>query len=334
MLLASSFLVLNSCSLSCVAPLANAESPEYNLVSEMISEMNETEIYNSINALQGFITREYGTPGNMQSGDYIYNKLSSLPGLEVEYQSEYNNVVATLYGVDNSSTSAYIVGAHYDSISSNPSYAPGATDNGGGVAIVLEFARIMSHYRFNKTLIFAFWNAEEPGLLGSIEYVKYAQANGIDVSLYMNFDSSCYDPDNRMILGVISNQQSNWVANMLTEHNNLYGVNFTLTYNTHMCLTDHESFWEYGYPAISTHSESHGPAHSPQDTVDAVSTAYAKRNGQLGMSVIATLAEVVNNEIPEFTSTSVVVTALFASAMIIVVSARKGRRSDGQIGYL
>ena len=37
--------------------------------------------------------------------------------------------------------------------------------------------------------------------------------------------------------------------------------------------------------------ENHGPAHTPDDTIDKVSTFYAMKNGQLGIAVLAELAE-------------------------------------------
>ena len=281
-----------TCLLNCFAPASSAVLVQDNLVAEMISKMNTTEIYNTVYALQNLTTRIYGYSGNVEAATYLYNRLSNISGLSVEYQSNYNNIVATLPGMDSTSNVNYVVGAHYDSISSNQSYAPGATDDGGGVAIVLEFARIMSQYSFNHTLKFAFWNCEENGELGSTEYVKYAYNNKINVSLYMNFDSSCYDPDNRMVLEIMTNQQSSWVSNMMTEYNTLYGINFALNYNTHNCSSDQSPFWDYGYTAVMTHSESHGPQHTSDDTIDKVSTTYANKNGQLGMSVLAALAEV------------------------------------------
>ncbi len=324
LLLVSSLFVVSSCSLTGFVSSVNAEITEESVIAEMISQMNMTEIYNTVYDLQNFITRRYWTPGNVDAATYIYNRLSSIPGLSVEFQGTYNNIIATLSAVNDTSNVIYIVGAHYDSISSDPNYAPGATDNGVGVAIVFEFARIMSEYSFKHTLKFAFWNDEEDGALGSAEYVKYIASNGIDVPLYMNFDPGCYDPDDRMVLDIVTNQQSSWVSNMMTECNTLYNINFILTYNIYTFVSDHTSFWDYGYTAVTTHSESHGPAHTPQDTVDEVSTVYAQKNGKLGMSLIATLAEVIQNEVPEFTSASALLsTALVASATVILVSAQK-----------
>ena len=278
--------------LICFAPTDQAELVQDNLVATMISKMNTIEIYNTVYTLQNFKTRAYGYSGNVEAASYLYNRLSNISGLSVEYQGDYRNIVATLPGVDPTSNATYIVGAHYDSFSSNLSDSPGATDDGGGVAIVLEFARIMSQYSFNRTLKFVFWNCEENGELGSTQYVKYAYNNKINISLYMNFDSSCYDPYNRMTLDIMSNNQSSWVSDMMTEYNTLYGINLTLNYNIHTCSSDHIPFWAYGYTALMTHQEVHGPEHTSDDTIDKVSTSYAEKNGQLGMSVLATLAEV------------------------------------------
>lgn len=266
------------------------------IISEIISKISESEIYNTVYDLQNFGTRVYGYPGNVAAGTYLYNRFSSIPGLNVEYQGgEFRNVIATLPGVDNDSDVIYMVGAHYDSKSSDPNNAPGATDNAGGVGIVLEFARIMSTYRFNHTLVFACWNDEEAGYVGSAHYVEYAHDSSLNIGLYVNFDSACYDPDDRFILDIMYNTKSMWVSDLMTEYNTLYGISFSLTYNVHSCNSDHIPFWQEGYTAVMTHAETHGPAHTPSDTIDKVSTLYAKKNGQLGMSVLASLAEVVDS---------------------------------------
>jgi hypothetical protein len=265
-----------------LCPIDQAELVQNNLVASMISKMNTIEIYNTVYKLQNFKTRAYGYSGNVEAASYLYNRLTNISGLSVEYQSDYRNIVATLPGVDPTSNATYIVGAHYDSFSSNLSDAPGATDDGGGVAIVLEFARIMSQYSFNHTLKFAFWNCEENGELGSTQYVKYAYNNKICVSLYMNFDSSCYDPCNRMTLDIMSNNQSSWVSDMMTEYNTLYGINLTLNYNAHTCSSDHIPFWAHGYTALMTHQEVHGSEHTPDDTIDKVSNCICGEKRSAG----------------------------------------------------
>jgi len=264
-------------------------------IVDIVQRIDENEIYSTVYSLQNFTTRCYGYPGNVEASTYLFNKLSNITGLTVEYQGgEFRNVIATLPGRDLASSVIYMVGAHYDSINDvNRSDAPGATDNGGGVAIVLELARIMSHCISNHTIVFALWNAEESSsdVAGSSVYVENAVASQLNISLYINFDSSCYDPYDRFTLDIMSNNQSQWVSDLMTQCNSLYNIGFNLTHNVHECGSDHKTFWGHGYTAVMTHSETHGPAHSANDTIDKVSTLYAKKNGQLGMSVLAILAE-------------------------------------------
>jgi len=322
--------IIWSCYLISSAPPLQGELVRNNFVAEMISQINKTEIYNTVNALQNLTTRAYGFSGNVEAGTYLYNRLSNITQLSVEIQGNYSNIIATLPGVDITSNATYIVGAHYDSISSDPSYAPGATDDGGGVAIVLELARIMSQYSFNHTLKFAFWNREEDGMLGSVEYVKQAYDNVMNVSLYLNFDSSCYDPNGQMVLDIISNQQSSWVSDIMTECNTLYGINFTLNYNVHADHhSDHDSFWAYGYTAVMTHSESDGPGHTPVDTIDKVSTVYAEKNGQLGMALLAALAEVAPT-INESTSFLILIGLIATTSASVIISRRRGKHATSR----
>src|SRR5207302_2359115 len=48
--------------------------------------------------------------------------------------------------------------------------APGVTDDGSGTAAVMELARVMSKYEFDKSLVFIAFAAEEVGLEGSKAY--------------------------------------------------------------------------------------------------------------------------------------------------------------------
>lgn len=60
------------------------------------------------------------------------------------------------------------LGAHIDSVVGSP----GASDNGSGVSILLEIARIMSQQNYDKEIRFGVWGAEEIGIVGSNYHVK------------------------------------------------------------------------------------------------------------------------------------------------------------------
>jgi Zn-dependent M28 family amino/carboxypeptidase len=80
-----------------------------------------------------------------------------------------------------------VVGGHLDSVPAGP----GINDNGSGVSAILEIAEEISELRMKPTnqLRFAFWGAEEAGLIGSSQYVaQLTEAEREDILLNLNFD--------------------------------------------------------------------------------------------------------------------------------------------------
>jgi hypothetical protein len=94
------------------------------------------------------------------------------------------NCIATLQGTA-SPERFYVVTGHLDSRVTNvldfTSDAPGADDDGSGVAVVLELARLFAGHRFPGTLVFATVAGEEQGLYGSGYMAQQMSAAGADV---------------------------------------------------------------------------------------------------------------------------------------------------------
>ena len=268
-------------------------------IKQLLNGVVEDEIRKTVQALQGFKSRALGQQGNADAGAYLHKRLSDLPNLSVEYQDEkLRNVIGTLKGTDTGSTAVFMVGAHYDSIAKDPLNAPGATDDGAGVGVVLEFARILSRQKLRHTVKFAFWNGEEAGLKGSISYAMQAAKKKEDIRLYVNCDSIGYDPQNRLILDIMFANNASAIKDLMVANNNLYGIGFKLQFNQHNCGADHTPFVRQGYKAIMMHQEDHGHQHTPDDTIDKVSTRYAALVGKLALSVLAAQAEPVREKAP------------------------------------
>ena len=66
--------------------------------------------------------------------------------------------------------------------------APGVTDDGSGTAAVMELARVMSQYQFDKTIVFIAFAAEEIGLSGSQTYAAMAKQTGMQIEAVLNND--------------------------------------------------------------------------------------------------------------------------------------------------
>ncbi len=94
------------------------------------------------------------------------------------------NVIATLQGTA-SPERFYVVTGHLDSrvtdVLNFTSDAPGADDDGSGVAVVLELARLFATHQFPGTLVFATVAGEEQGLYGSTFMAAQMKAAGNDV---------------------------------------------------------------------------------------------------------------------------------------------------------
>jgi Zn-dependent M28 family amino/carboxypeptidase len=93
------------------------------------------------------------------------------------------NVLAEKTGANDDNV--VMAGAHLDSVLAGP----GINDNGSGSAAILEAAEQLAHVDTQNTLRFAWWGAEESGLVGSTNYVSgLSQAEKDRIALYLNFD--------------------------------------------------------------------------------------------------------------------------------------------------
>jgi Zn-dependent M28 family amino/carboxypeptidase len=115
--------------------------------------------------------------------------------------TEYNLIADTPRG---KASRTIVVGAHLDSVAEGP----GINDNGSGSATILEIAEQMAKLdqKPRNRVRFAFWGAEEAGLVGSTAYVQQLVASGeikqveanlnFDMVASPNFVRFVYDGDN------------------------------------------------------------------------------------------------------------------------------------------
>ncbi|MDX3531584.1 M28 family metallopeptidase [Streptomyces sp. ID05-39B] len=134
--------------------------------------------------------RAHGRTGYRASLDYVKAKLDAA-GFTTRIQQFTAsgrvgyNLIADWPGGD--TNQVVMAGSHLDSVSSGA----GINDNGTGSAAVLEAALTVARtgYQPTKHLRFAWWGAEELGLVGSRYYVNsLSSANRARISGYLNFD--------------------------------------------------------------------------------------------------------------------------------------------------
>jgi Zn-dependent M28 family amino/carboxypeptidase len=104
---------------------------------------------------------------------------------EIDLERTTTNIIAD--SPTGSSDQVVVVGAHLDSVSAGP----GINDNGSGSSTILEIAEEMSELgiRNRQQVRFAFWGAEELGLLGSEYYVDQLNEEELQsIWANLNFD--------------------------------------------------------------------------------------------------------------------------------------------------
>ncbi len=113
-------------------------------------------------------------------------------GKRVDVPTLLGNVMATLKGTDPADKRIFVISGHLDSrvtdVMNRTSDAPGANDDGSGVAAVMECARIMSKKSFPATIVFVAVSGEEQGLLGSGYLADKAKKEGWNIEGLLNND--------------------------------------------------------------------------------------------------------------------------------------------------
>ena len=120
----------------------------------------------------------------------VGQQLAATPGLVLRLKTDTFRGNAISYNVlaetrDGNANNVVMVGAHLDAVNAGP----GINDNGSAVGAVLETAIQMARVKPLNKVRFAFWGAEEAGLVGSTYYVDNLAADQLaKVALYLNFD--------------------------------------------------------------------------------------------------------------------------------------------------
>lgn len=113
-------------------------------------------------------------------------------GRRVLQDSKVANVVAQLKGTNPLDKRIIIVSGHLDSrnkdVMDTDNPAPGANDDGSGVALVMELARVMAQKPFSATVLFVAFTGEEQGLKGATYLADKAKSEGWIIEAVLNND--------------------------------------------------------------------------------------------------------------------------------------------------
>ena len=242
-----------------------------------------------------------GTRGDTLASEFIADKLRKLKFKRVvkekknkgfyhnftygkTEQRTTHNIIAVVPGKDKRLKHEYIVvGSHYDHLgmggegsgSRRPDTLgvhPGADDNASGDAVVLELARHFKKVRSPRSIIFAFFGAEEQGLVGSkqfLDWMKHDDSRRINlpqdikgIVAMVNLDMVGRMRDKAMsVSGTGTSSSFKAMVEDVAEQNGLHVTCIPDGYGP----SDHASFVAVDIPVLFLTTGGHMEYHTPAD---------------------------------------------------------------------
>jgi Zn-dependent M28 family amino/carboxypeptidase len=245
-----------------------------------IGERNEFH-YAELRAAADHIEHAFTTAGLSPHRNGYEMRGHNYDNIEVEIRGDQPQIV--------------LIGAHYDSVFG----APGANDNGSGVAAVLALARRFAGKHLPQTLRFAAFVNEEPPYfqtpqMGSFVYAQACKARGDEISAMISLETigyfsdaphsqsyplpgvNAFYPSIGNFIGFVGNVQSRAllrrVIALFRKHAKIpsEGAAFPAIVPG-VSWSDQWSFWQHGYPGImvtDTAPFRYPHYHAPTDTPD------------------------------------------------------------------
>jgi Iap family predicted aminopeptidase len=181
---------------------------------------------------------------------------------------------------------ALVLGAHLDSFD----ISPGADDNGSGVALVCEVARLLSAHRVKpeRPVRFAFFTGEELGRLGSEKYAGSVEPE--EIAAYFNFDLPANGGYPGLYTMMGKSDPPFWFR-LQDEIHYRFPVREIVSR-----ASDHFSFYRRGIPClweISTKSGTRSPGsphHTPYDTLEFINSNELKEAATLAVKLVLRLS--------------------------------------------
>lgn len=258
------------------------------LSSDLIETISEARILKHLEVLEGEKEARHTPDALRKAGDYLSNQMRTFGLHPVHMPISPGGVVTTdadgeacfnVIGRLKEATldqERLVIGAHYDTVVGSP----GADDNASSLAVLLETARVLTPLcqtlRGGWVPEFAAFSLEEPGFIGSADYLVKAEAAGLRIWGAVILECVGYTdhtpgsqltppglpfplPDKGHFIGLLGNEPAKAIKEAFESaarrHTpSLPCICFLVPGNGALLpdarRSDHVPFWDKGYPAV------------------------------------------------------------------------------------
>lgn len=276
------------------------------MLANLLSGISADSIKKTVDCLSGeievniggqnqFITsRLFGTDGNEVARKYLSERLAGYGLTPIVIENEYEKSIYAERPGSHSTDECVIICAHYDNTSVDTGWVHGADDNASGVAAVLEAARLIKDCSTRYSIVFALWDNEEGGLVGSYDFAQSALQQGINIRYVVNLDMIGYAGEKGTFCNIdIDTMRDNSGIPKLI---NKYSIGIPYTMDLYHYGSDHLPFWYSGYKGVMLSEDFQAGMnpnyHSSRDVSATLSYAQAAEISRLGLAMLGHWAEI------------------------------------------
>jgi hypothetical protein len=304
-----------------IAILLQAEPAGEALKTIDEATLREHESFLASDALEG---RAAGFPGNEKAVEYLVKQAVSYrlqpagsDGYTQEFEFETQgtkrkakNVLAVLEGSDPKLKEEFVlIGGHLDHVGrvgqavSGQKDGPkdgdeiwnGADDNGSGTSAILAVARAfgLGKLKPKRSILFAWWNAEEAGLKGSAWWAGHPTRPLERVTYCLNLDMVGRNPDRPMDVEGVKNAEGDALERIITaacEAEKLKITKYDHT-NEAMFRSDGVSLLRQGIPATMFFTYWHADYHAVGDHMDKIAYPNLAKIARSAFRIVSATAD-------------------------------------------
>jgi len=310
--------------LVCIISLFGSQSVFETTVSGNEPEImvDASDVADHIQALadDAFEGREGGRRGGRAASSYIEREIIPLGLVPVGAGKSYfqsfatrfgtlRNVLVMIPGSDPSlQNDVIVVGAHYDHVgygNKRNSFGPfgyvhnGADDNASGVAGLIKIAETLAELPnpCRRTILLAFWDGEEQGLLGSKYFIKNRPDCIKDKKIIFSINLDMIGRLRRRQLNVFGARSATGLETLVTRANNRSEKeSLELIFNWDITPdSDHYPFLKAKVPTLMLHTGLHPDYHRPSDDAHLINVEGIEPVLMITLQVLLQVANDVDN---------------------------------------
>lgn len=282
-------------------------------VNDLTARIDKRRIKKNLLLLTSFRTRYYQSISGRNAAEWVYQRIRSITrgsSLKITVQRLLHQEwpqfsircrfsPTTIHGINQDPV---ILSAHLDSTAMFvPSImpAPGADDDGSGVVTLLEVIRLLARrddLNLIKPIDIIFYSAEEAGLLGSQDVVRYYQQQNVRTASILHIDMDGYiKPGCLPGIGLLTDNTdaglTKYLKILVAKYTNLPIKETACGY----ACSDHYSWHIAGYPAAAlfegSFDEMNPHIHTASDTVQNIDFDHLSQFVKIALAYALHLAD-------------------------------------------